>query len=399
MRKRFHIKPILAAMLILGTVSCTKNGAEKSNVLDESSIDDKKIKTEAVTGLVFQSRFDNAASGFTNTSNLIRIVNVSTNIQDILGATAGLDNSDWDYNLETPTVYGFSDFRINYEGGSSTDRYAQLVTYPAGSTNRNLQFVIKNATVPVTGGTKGRVATDLFSKSRDPINPSPTTPSGIKQYKQEIKFFIPPSWSTLTDFTFVQGDFLLLFEFGIWQAVTGSDGNADKSPFRVRYDIKTKGTANTGRKIVFEMTGEDLTNNGFVQAWKATPLNNTDFPIEPGNWYQAEIYVKEGGPSTGRATLALRKLGFVNNGFTYPAYTKVFDSKAQVATAGTNRVVGKKNGVIIADNVTTGFTNFAPMKLYGNNNVVDGQFVDSNPLQIWFDDLTIKTNVASSIFP
>ncbi|MFC4213568.1 hypothetical protein GJU39_12880 [Pedobacter petrophilus] len=380
MKKKFFFSRIYAVILPMALLSaCSKNADPEASLASEGSKSAKIValgsnatEIAATPSLVFQSGFE-PGSGNTNYPQIA--ANPTGQGEDILGNTLGLTSSDWTYHLELKTPVKYKLFRINYEGGTYTDRQAQIITNPVKNVNSNnsntvLRYRLTNATIPEGNYMKGRVAAELFSQS---LAPGATTAdkavaSNVTEYYQKVKFYLPTDFDLLQSSTFplpYTGDWLLLWEFrNHIPTTTGKDSRV------AIYVTRANNTSTT--KFHFIMTCDEMGVGGPpVNIWKDENFNYT---INSGRWLEAEIYLKQGVGSAGRNYFAMRNVNANNTGTWY----KLTDKYA------TNIHHNNTN--------PQGWNGWNPMKVYCSAPVLQPFQSAGKSFVMYWDDLEIQEN-------
>ncbi|TCC88712.1 hypothetical protein EZ428_18930 [Pedobacter frigiditerrae] len=295
--------------------------------------------------------------------------------EDIQGFTTNFSYSKWVNDLETLQPSKYKLFRMNYEGGTYTDRRAEIIANPVKNVNSNnsntvLRFRLTNATIPEGSYMKGRVAAELFSQS---LAPGATTAdkavaSNVTEYYQKVKFYLPTDFNLLQSSTFpvpYSGDWLLLWEFrNHIPTTTGKDS-------RVAIYVTRANNAST-TKFHFIMTCDEMGVGGPpVNIWKDENFNYT---INSGRWLEAEIYLKQGVGSAGRNYFAMRNVNANDTGTWY----KLTDKYA------TNIHHNNTN--------PQGWNGWNPMKVYCSAPVLTPFQNAGKSFVMYWDDLEIREN-------
>jgi hypothetical protein len=365
----FSKKTYAMLLSVILLCACTKNAtpdaqSEKTTLNAENV--NQPLASLATDNLVFQSGFEPGSS------NIPRVAPLGTQTEDIVGNTTGLANSDWQYHLETKTPIKFHQFRLNYEGGTYTDRRAEIIPNPVKDVNSNnsntvLKFRLTNAVIWDTYTYKGRVVAEEFSQNLAPgATPADqAVGSTVKEYYQKVKFYLPTDFDLLQSSTFPSsGDWLLFWEFRDQvPTTTGKDS-------RITIDV-TRPNTNSNTKFNFVVTCQEMNDLGH-SLWT---VSNTNYQIVAGKWLEAEIYIKEGGPGVGRTYFAVRDVNAANTGQWY--------------------TLCDQYGVTNINHLNTspqGFNGFTPMKLYCSASVLKPfQNVGKSFVMYW-DDLEMHEN-------
>ncbi len=397
--KKKYFKRVMASGLMLAVItSCSK---QEKTVLEGANAGSKSESSEtSATGgtLIFKSGFEAGTKDGGVNDNPVRILPWAFDAKgtDIVGSSgngAGVESSDWVFHLEQKFAKPntaqdeFKAFRLNYQTGTTSDRYAEIVNNPSTSGNSSakaMKFQLINAKEDNGScGLKSRVQGELNSY---PFGGT-VNASGVRQYYQKLKMFFPDNFNNLVGTSFPDGskcEWLAVFEYHNRTPIVAGASNPLKD-FRIGVNI-VQNAAKTG--LYFQPNGDDGPDNSWKNTWKintfttGTAANSaaTDpapvtgtvaaFPIPTGKWIDTEIFLQEGtSTSNGRFYMAAKLA-------TSTTWIKICDIKV--------RTVDKTN------NAPTGFTNFGPLKFYTNDNVLHNRM--GRNMAIFYDDLEIWKN-------
>lgn len=377
MKKKHFTSITIIAVYAAFFAACSKDNSEE---IDPVSGEQKStnINQETVApangSLVFQSRFEigkDPANPSNPNPNPTRIINPESQQPLIIGNEGyGTSSTDWEYNLEKKTPNKWNKFQLNYEQGSENQRFAKIIEDPSKPNNRVMHFQINSANVfipfPQSGSQypdgqhKGRVSSEIFS--------NPTVASGVSEYYQKIKVYIPNDFSALKASNRpAASDWLLLHEFR--DGIPLPNGTSDqKKEFRVMVNLdKQSNVNNQNTDLYFKVIGEQSLN-GWKPVWEKL---DTTFPVPLGSWIETEIYIKEGKGTAGRVYFAARVVNAKNDA---PWKVLCDVNKPTVHTDNEN---------------PSGYTSWCPMKLYCSKEIVEVFNNASKKLYVYWDDLEI----------
>ncbi|MFC4213563.1 hypothetical protein GJU39_12905 [Pedobacter petrophilus] len=284
--------------------------------------------------LIFQS-------GFEGTS---KVIPFKGSDNDIIGKDTKLNGkNDWVADLEK---IGGGQFNLQYTGGDSTKRIAQIIPEPGNIKNKVLMFSINDSWLASEGQQKARVQANIYGIKK-----------GYKEFYQSVRMFIPADFNVLRSFP-EPIKWLTISEFwnNEWWVST------EKYGFRVTLGIgKPKAEESD---FNFILNGE---NAGQKEVWKA---DNTAIKVPVGKWFTMEYYFKDGDAQNGRFYMAITPQN------------------------------GKKQVVFDVHNFThnttdmnsDGLTGYNPMKLYTSKELVAFGKAHNTPLRIYWDDFKLWKN-------
>ncbi len=278
--------------------------------------------------------------------------NVIDTTNGVASDILGIDNSvnppnDWLNDLENhPNIGTFS---IQYEGGNSTMRLAEIVPDPVDPSNNVLKFWIKQ---PNVGGYKGRVQANLYGNNN------------IYNLFYSIRMYLPSDFDTLK---YIQGEikWLTLMEF--WNNASWVQDYG----FRVTVNLQKIGDSPDSLRLGVHAQ----TNIGdvFTDVWDTT---NMSFVVPIAKWMTININYIEGDNSTGRFYLSVTPEG--------QSETTVFD-----ITNYTHHP---------ADPSPDGLGELNPFKLYTSDDVINGITNTGRLLHVYWDDFELwKSKLITSV--
>lgn len=284
-------------------------------------------------------------NGFEGTSQVVATNDPQTN--NLSGADTTLSSpNDWERNYEQSSYIG--DVNIQYEGGNSSQRIANIITDPTNSTNRVLQFKINSANVVDASGTpiKARISQNAIGNTN------------LHEFYQSVRMYMPTDMAVIQDFP-VATQWLTIAE--LWNNATWT---GEPYPFRISVNL-VKNSAAAGTPLTITVHGQtyDASKDLFSNVWETA---NTQFKVPFGKWVTIEYYVREGDASTGRF---------------YMAVTPDNEPK-QVVMDVTNFTHHP------SDPAPDGFKHINQIKAYTSKNLIDYINSRGKTFQILWDDFT-----------
>ncbi|WP_457616481.1 hypothetical protein [Lutibacter sp.] len=290
-------------------------------------------------------------SGYEGSSSVIS----SSNPQyaDIEGADGAYD---WVRDLDASNDIG--EFKIYFEDGDLSGRYADIVNDPTNSLNHVLQFNIIKAQISYTKGgityKKGRIQAVLKN------NPN------LKEFyiKQRV-YFSKDIEDTLKYYTEKNITWFTIQEF--WNNVPFSD-----YPFRVTVNINKKKTHNY---FHFGAHGQNqLITNGEASWENVWQIENETYKVPFNKWITLETYFKEGEGKNG-----VFKFYVTEDAITH----KIIDVE--------NEYMHHPNTPL---NELDGVQNFNPIKLYIPEPIINAvnQYNNNSGVTLYWDDFELWKN-------
>ena len=317
-------------ILILATLTSISSCKKESKECTPQTID-------TTDRMVFQSGYESGSVG-----------NSNDDITDITGIDASKDSlNDWVNDLEGESNFG--NFKLYYEDGTMSDRYAKIIDEPGNTTNKILAFWLKNASIKNgINHKKGRIQGSLSEN----VN--------LKEFYIKQRLYIHPDLEVLKDYP-KKITWLTLQEF--WNNATYTD---EGYIFRITLNIQ-KTTTETG-ELYFGAHGQtQKKKKKWESVWEETA---SSFPIPFGEWVTIETYVKEGDNTNGR--------------FKFVVTTN--DNVVHTLIDVTNYTYHPN------DPCPNGFSEFNPMKMYTDDNLIDYTNEKNKVLQVYWDDLELWKN-------
>lgn len=286
-------------------------------------------------------------SGFEGTSAVLTTNN--DQIDDIEGIDTTLPNpNDWVLDFDQHNNIG--SFRIYYEGGDESQRWARVVADPENPENQALSFRLAEANVDWLS--KGRVQADVYGNN------------GLFEIYQKVRIYLDPDFAELRNYP-ERIWFLNLLT--IW-----NNRSWDNTPFPFKISLHLeKPEEGMGEDLFFNIQGRIIDDipaayeDEFV--WQET---NEAVEVPFGEWFMMEMYFKEGDETEGRFYLAITPEGgekevvFDIHNFTHHPY----------------------------DPDPDGLTDFNPMKLYTSHDIIEFMQSNDKVLQIYWDDYELWKN-------
>lgn len=287
--------------------------------------------------LVFNSGYESGSVG-----------NSNSDITDITGIDSSMDSlSNWESELEGASNFG--NFKIYYEDGTVSDRYAKIIEEPGNTTNKVLHYWLDKAAISNgLGHKKGRIQASCSDNV------------GLKEFYIKQRLFIHPDLEVLKNYP-RQITWLTLQEF--WNNAVYTDENYI---FRITLNIR-KTTKENGN-LYFGAHGQtQKKKKKWINVWEEI---GTDFPIPFGEWITIETYIKQGDASTGR--------------FKFVVTTQ--DNVVHTLIDVTDFTYHPN------DPCPNGFSDFNPMKVYTDDNLIEYMQENNKTVQLYWDDLEMWKN-------
>lgn len=266
---------------------------------------------------------------------------------DITGTDLSLvEKNDWVSDLDENPLVG--NFNLQYQGGDSTQRFAQFVPEPGNPENHVLWFWLNE---PNVGGSKGRIQANIYGGN-----------TGLKEFYQSVKIFLPEDMNTVRTFP-EKIHWLTIAEF--WNNITWSQN----VPYGFRITLGLGKPVAAESDLYFILDGQDcqLFEDGSQKYTTLWSEINQNVKVPIGQWFTLEYYYKEGDAANGRFYMAVQPEG------------------------------GKKEVIFDVTEFThnshdpnpAGVTDFNPLKLYTSKKLIDYMASNGKTLQIYWDDFKL----------
>jgi|AGTN01.1.fsa_nt_gi hypothetical protein len=297
---------------------------------------DKEKASEVNSGtLIFQS-------GFEPDSKVVAIGSGA----DIIGTDYSLpDHNDWVNELDNHPDIG--NFSIQYGGGNSTMRFAEIIPEPGNPSNHVLLFWLDQ---PNVEGSKGRIQGNLYGNR------------GMKEFYQSERVFLHNDFNTVRTFP-DKISWLTIAEF--WNNITWSQ----TVPYGFRITLGIGKPVTTESDLYFIIDGQDCQlfadgSQKYTTLWSET---NQQVKVPIGKWFTLEYYYKEGDAKNGKFYMTIQPEG--------GAKEIIFD--LSVITHNSK------------DPNPDGVTDFNPFKLYTSKQLINYMKDHGKTLQIYWDDIKL----------
>ena len=245
-------------------------------------------------------------------------------------------------------------FRVYYEGGDATQRYARILADESDPTRNFLRFWIGKPNVTVDWSTgperKARVQTEIY-ENRD-----------LHEIHQSVRLRLSPSFALLERYPGTIS-WMTLMEF--WNQPFWGDNHP--YPFRISLSA-VKPDASVGGKLFFGAHAQTkVGEQQFDTIWSA---QEAAFPVRYGSWMKLDVYYREGDAARGRFVVAV------------------------TPEDGPRRVViDVANFTHHPDNPAPGgLTHYNPMKLYTSAELVEFINARGEALQADWSDFSLWQN-------
>lgn len=266
---------------------------------------------------------------------------------DITGIDHSVDPpNNWEAFDENPRI-GF--FHIEFQGGDSSMRKAQIIEDPARAGNHVLQYWAKypNVGYNKSYGGKTRIQTDCYYND------------SLFDIFYKFRMYLTKDWNILKDRE--EGmDWFIIAEY--WNNAGWLD---EGHRFRMHLLITREEGVN--QPLNFEV-GAQVLDEDREYIWKE---KNDEFDIPIGEWLDMEIYLKEGDLENGRFKLSVtRKSGNRTTLFDITNYTHHPD-----------------------DQEPDGFRHVNLLKCYSHRDNINYVREHGGVVQILWDDLELWTGI------
>ncbi|MBN8486320.1 MAG: hypothetical protein J0M20_01105 [Burkholderiales bacterium] len=239
--------------------------------------------------------------------------------------------------------------RIDFEGGTPTERDARLVPDPAQPARKVLAFSLQQAYAKGWSGkpAKGRVQMDVYGNQ------------GIRQLRVRVRVKLPADMAVLRDFP-GRIDWLTVSEW--WNNASWSN---EPLPFRITVNL-TKPQAGRGSALRLQAHAQSLGTAGrWDKTWWEQTNDAFEFPV--GRWVTLEYWLVEGDSRSGRFQL-----------------TATVEGQKPLTVLD---VSGPTHDP--SDPKPNGWGHFNPLKLYTSKQVIEYAHRNIRALQIMWMDLHI----------
>ena len=235
---------------------------------------------------------------------------------------------------------------IQYEGGTSMDRFAQVAADPTKPGNNVLQYWLKEALIPgqTPGSLKGRIQMNLANLNAALVYQRYRMylPADLDLYRAYPK---SNTWFTINE---------------LW---AGAPWKGDAWPFRISLNIVKQ--TGVGSPLWFAASASVDVDGVWRSVW--TGVNET-FEVPIGEWFDMEMGYKQGDANTGRFYLAVKRES---------------DAVKTVVLNVTNWTYHPLAPQPVP------LTHWQPLKLYLSSDIVDYVRNNGGVTQVYWDDLEI----------
>lgn len=240
---------------------------------------------------------------------------------------------------------------IYYEGGDTSDRFAEVIPDPTKRGNSVLHFWLKHARVggQKSGKTKGRI--QLV-----------TGELNVSEAYQRSKMYLHPDFEHYRSFPGQNGWFTIN---ELWFGLKWKD---HPYPFRIRLEIgKQKGVGQPLRFLAFGeiSTGGPVRQGTWRAVWKSI---NRVYEVPVGEWLDMEVGYKEGDRNTGRFFVAVKRESESSMTTVIDVHDWTYHPQAPAPVP---------------------LTVWNPLKMYTSSKIIDHVRNEGGVLQIYWDDLEI----------
>lgn len=297
------------------------------------------------TSKIFQSGFDSDVTVQADTSNAqyAYLRGSDDNFSELNDWQRDIDNSPLDY---------VGIFRLWYEQGDSSQRYADIVSDPEDSNNQVLAFEILQDHIfdaENPGLSKGRVQAALADNVR------------LSEIYTKVRLYLHPDLEALKNSEEAINWFTLQ-EY--WNNLPER-----QNPFRVTLNLQKAAGDNQNLFLAAHgQTRETIEGNlRWVDQWTASSAQS--FAVPTGEWMTLETYYKEGDEQQGRFVVRL---------------TNAAGQAHDIADISdlTRHPSGEDDGV----------SHFNPMKLYTSGSLINNLRDDDKRVMLYWDDFELWVN-------
>ncbi len=270
------------------------------------------------------------------------IVDHSSSSCDIEGTDLSVvAPNDWQTHLENHPNIGYCN--IQYQGGNSSQRLAEIAPDPVNPTNNTLQYWIKD---PNVDGSKGRIQMNLYNSN-----------SGIKNLFYSVRLFLPADFNTLKNAPF---DFKWLTLMEFW-----NNGNWTGEDYRFRIKVDLAKVEDTPDSLQVRITAQSYGSSGWTNyIWE---FYNTDFAFPVQKWMTVRIYFVEGDECNGRFIFSITP-----------------DGETETIVHNIRNFTHHPD-----DPAPDGLKHFNPLKLYTSEDVIDYLRDEGGLLNVFWDDFEL----------
>lgn len=297
------------------------------------------------TQLLLQSGFESGINIQADTEN--------SQYAYLRGSDTGFStHNDWLRDIDNSALAYVGNFRIWYEQGDSSQRFASITNDPTSETNKVLAFDINQANVydaANPAASKGRVQTSLADNGQ------------LNEIYSSVRLYLHPDLASLK----------AAEEAISWFTLQEYWNNLPEKTHPFRVSLNLQKAVGAGQDLHFSAHGQTReTVEGklnWVDTWNTNPV--TSFAVPTGEWMTLETYYKEGNADNGRFIV------------------HVTDASGQRHTiADVSNVTRHPNGS------NDGVSHFNPMKLYTSGDLIQRLNDANKELIIYWDDFSLWVN-------
>lgn len=289
------------------------------------------------TELIFQTGFEPGCEVFNQTSKNAEIRGTDLSFQKL---------NRWKTDLEENPKIGY--FDIQYQGGNSSQRLAEIVPDPQDPSNSTLKFWIKE---PNVNKWTGRVQANIYENN------------DIKEFDYSVRLLIPSDFNNVKNAPF-KIYWLTLMEF--WNNASWGD---EDYQYRMSVSLVKDGkeTDSLRLRIKSQIRDNELDKWGKPELWKYV---NDSYAVPIGKWMRIDIHFVEGDDKNGRFIFCITPDG--------EATTIVHDIRNFTHHPD--------------DPSPDGMSHFNPLKLYTASEVVERVANSGGLLAVYWDDFQLSIN-------
>ena len=250
----------------------------------------------------------------------------------------------WKYDLEDHPKIGY--VNIQYQGGNSTQRMAEITSDPSDESNKVLKFWIRE---PNLRNEAGRVQANIYENT------------GIKVLDYSVRLYLPKDLESAAGAPF-RIKWLTLMEF--WNNANWTD---EPYPFRITVNLQKWSKEYDSLKIGIKSQIRDLAESRWQEPHVWEYINH-DFSMPLGKWMDINLYFQEGNTENGRFILIVTPEG-----------------EAPVVVHDIHDFTHHPD-----DPAPDGLSHFNPLKLYTSRKLIEQVNRDDHLLHVYWDDFRLR---------
>lgn len=294
---------------------------------------------------IFQSGFETGISVVPDTEN--------SQYAYLRGSDSNFSElNDWQQDIDHSQLDYVGIFRLWYEQGDVSQRYADILDDPTDSSNKVLAFEILQDHIfdaEKPDQSKGRVQAALADNGQ------------LSEIYTKVRLYLHPDLEALT----------LSEEAISWFTLQEFWNNLPEktNPYRVTLNLQK--TAGTNKSLHFGAHGQtrEMVEGQlrWIDQWKVDPVES--FTLPTGEWMTLETYYKEGDADAGRFIV------------------RVTDADGQA-----HDIVDINDATRHPSGIDDGVSHFNPMKLYTSGQLINQMRDADKKVMLYWDDFELWVN-------